>query len=143
MAGVRGRNPHSSPAGFGEACALARDLAAMDGIRALRDRLWHALQDRFDDRVRLNGHLEYRLPNTVNVSFVGRVGADVLAALDGVAASTGSACHSGRVTLSPVLAAMGIAEQVGMGAIRFSLGRHTTADEIDTVVAKLSAIARG
>lgn len=115
----------------------------MDGIRALRDRLWHALQDRFDDRVRLNGHLEYRLPNTVNVSFVGRVGADVLAALDGVAASTGSACHSGRVTLSPVLAAMGIAEQVGMGAIRFSLGRHTTADEIDTVVAKLSAIARG
>lgn len=47
------------------------------------------------------------------------------------------------MTLSPVLAAMGIAEQVGMGAIRFSLGRHTTADEIDTVVAKLSAIARG
>lgn len=130
-------------AGFGEACAIARDLAAMDGIRALRDRLWHALQDRFDDRVRLNGHLEYRLPNTVNVSFVGRVGADVLAALDGVAASTGSACHAGRMTLSPVLAAMGIAEQVGMGAIRFSLGRHTTADEIDTVIAKLSAIARG
>lgn len=79
------------------------------------------------------------MPNTLNVSFVGMVGSDVLAALDGVAASTGSACHSGRVELSPVLAAMGVPEKVGMGAVRFSLGRATTEAEIDTVLDRLGA----
>jgi cysteine desulfurase len=54
-----------------------------------------------------------------------------------VAASTGSACHAGQVTLSPVLQAMNVAPDVGMGAIRFSLGRHTTQDEIDEVVNQL------
>ena len=78
-------------------------------------------------------HPEHRLPNTLDVSFVGRTGAEVLAALDGVAASTGSACHSGRVELSPVLRAMGTPPDVGMGAVRFSLGRGTTKAEIDAV----------
>ncbi|MEK1887540.1 MAG: cysteine desulfurase family protein [Phyllobacterium sp.] len=125
--------------GLGAACALAQDLAPMERVRALRDRFWHALQDRFGDRVVLNGHLEYRLPNTLSVSFVGMVGADVLAGLDGVAASTGSACHSGRIELSPVLAAMGVPDMVGMGAVRFSLGRPTTDAEIDAVVDRLEA----
>ena len=107
-------------------------------MRALRDRFWEALQERFGDRVVLNGHPEHRLPNTLNVSFVGRVGAEILARLDGVAASTGSACHAGRVELSPVLEAMGVAPEVGMGAIRFSLGRGTTRDEIDVVVERLN-----
>lgn len=111
----------------------------MKRVQALRDRFWRALQGRFGDRVVLNGHLVHRLPNTLNVSFVGMVGADVLAALDGVAASTGSACHSGRVELSPVLAAMGVPEKVGMGAVRFSLGRATTGAEIDAVVDRLEA----
>jgi cysteine desulfurase len=62
-----------------------------------------------------------------------------LAAVDGLAASTGSACHSGNITLSPVLRAMGVPEEVGMGAIRFSLGRYTTADEIAEAVQRLSA----
>ena len=123
--------------GLGMACALARDLAPMERVQALRDRLWHALQDRFGDRVVLNGHAERRLPNTLNVSFVGMVGAEVLAGLDGVAASTGSACHSGRVELSPVLAAMGVPENIGMGAVRFSLGRGTTAEDIDVVLDRL------
>jgi cysteine desulfurase len=57
--------------------------------------------------------------------------------LQGIAASTGAACHSGLVELSPVLQAMGITPEVGMGAIRFSLGRGTTEDEIDAVVAQL------
>jgi cysteine desulfurase len=70
------------------------------------------------------------------VSFVGRVGADVLTALDGVAASTGSACHAGSVELSPVLAAMGVDPHVGMGAVRLSLGRMTTEDEIRAVLAR-------
>jgi cysteine desulfurase len=122
--------------GLGEACALALDLEPMERIRMLRDRLWHGLREVFGDAVVLNGHAELRLPNTLNVSFVGRVGADVLSRLDGVAASTGSACHSGRVQLSPVLSAMKVSERVGMGAVRFSLGRATTEKEIDWVIGR-------
>jgi cysteine desulfurase len=127
---------------LGAAASLARDLTAMERIRALRDRFWDALQSRFDERVVLNGHPEQRLPNTLNVSFVGKVGAEILARLEGVAASTGSACHSGRIELSPVLSAMRVPPHVGMGAIRFSLGRGTTELEIDAVADRLdSAIA--
>lgn len=122
---------------LGQACALARDLAPMREVRRLRDHFWNLLENMLGDDVRLNGHPEQRLPNTLSVSFVGRVGADILAALPGVAASTGSACHAGRVELSPVLEAMGVAPEVGMGAIRFSLGRGTTAAEIDQVARAL------
>jgi cysteine sulfinate desulfinase/cysteine desulfurase-like protein len=62
------------------------------------------------------------------------IGAEILTQLDGVAASTGSACHSGGVELSPVLSAMGVTLHVGMGAVRFSLGRATTKTEIDSVL---------
>jgi len=123
--------------GLGKACDLARDLTPMDRVRTLRDHFWQGLQDQCRDRVALNGHPTQRLPNTLNVSFVGRVGTEILERLDGVAASTGSACHSGRIELSPVLEAMAVAPEVGMGAVRFSLGRATTRDEIDPVVARL------
>jgi cysteine desulfurase len=113
----------------------------MKRVEALRDRFWRALQDRFGDRVVLNGHATHRLPNTHNVSFVGKIGADILVQMSGVAASTGSACYSGRIELSPVLAAMSVPERIGMGAIRFSLGTDTTSDEIDNVVARLARIA--
>lgn len=126
-------------AALGEAAALAADLSPQAGIRALRDRFWDGLRARFGNGVALNGPEEARLPNTLNVGFVGRVGAEILADLEGIAASTGSACHAGRVELSPVLAAMGVSEQVGMGAIRFSLGRDTTAEEIDAVLERLAA----
>ena len=76
----------------------------------------------------------------INVSFVGQIGAEILARLNGVAASTGSACHSGRIELSPVLEAMHITPEVGMGAVRFSLGRTTTQDEIDVVIQRLTDI---
>jgi cysteine desulfurase len=127
--------------GLGTACAMAMDLGSMNRVQALRDRFWQALQDRFGDGIVVNGHPSQRLPNTLNVSFVGRIGADILSQLRDVAASTGSACHSGQVELSPVLAAMRVPERIGMGAIRFSLGKHTTADEIDEVVARLAVIA--
>ena len=127
-------------AALGEACRLACDRSQMPQIQSLRDRFWSALQQRFGDRVALNGHPELRLPNTLNVSFVGREGAEVLARLEGVAASTGSACHSGRVELSPVLAAMRVPEHVGMGAVRFSLGRGTIGAEIDSVVSMLARV---
>jgi cysteine desulfurase len=125
--------------GLGTACELARDLTPMERVRTLRDRFWEALQMHFGDRVVLNGHLEYCLANTLNVAFVGRIGAEILAQLPGLAASTGSACHEGRVELSPVLKAMDIVPEVGMGAIRFSLGRGTTGEEIDAAVESLAA----
>jgi cysteine desulfurase len=125
-------------AALGQACELAGDLSGVPRIQALRDRLWTGLVEHFGERVVLNGHPDERLPNTLNVSFVGRIGAEVLAALPEIAASTGSACHSGRVELSPVLAAMGVAPEIGAGAVRFSLGRPTTAEEIDTALQQLS-----
>ena len=126
--------------GLGKACELARDLTQIERVRALRDRFWQMLQQQFGDRVVLNGHPSDRLPNTLNVAFIGRVGFAILAQLDGVAASTGSACHVGRVELSPVLEAMGVPPDVGTGAIRFSLGRGTTREEIDAVTEALSSI---
>ena len=126
--------------GLGEACELARDLSSMDRVRALRDHFWLELQARFGNRLALNGHPAHRLPNTLNVSFINCIGAEILKGLDGVAASTGSACHSGRIELSPVLEAMGVSLEAGMGAIRFSLGRGTTRQEIDAVLERLSGL---
>jgi len=126
--------------GLGKACELARDLAPMDRVRELRDHFWQELRTRCGNRVVLNGHPTHRLPNTLNVSFVGRVGAELLARLNGVAASTGSACHSGRIELSPVLQAMRIAPDVGMGAVRLSLGRPTTRDDVDAVAERLGQV---
>jgi len=130
-------------AALGQAAVLARDLAPLEEVRALRDRLWASLRQTWGDGVVLNGHPDHRLPNTLNVSFVGRVGADILAAMPQVAASTGSACHAGRVDLSPVLAAMGVTPEAGMGAIRFSLGRRTTNADVDDVAAALSELLDG
>ena len=127
-------------AALGKACEIAQDWIGMPVVQRLRDLLWDRLQAAFGDRVVLNGHPEHRLPNTLNVSFCGHVGADILARMPDVAASTGSACHSGQITLSPVLEAMGIAPEVGMGAIRFSLGRSTTQDEVEEVVAQLCRV---
>jgi cysteine desulfurase len=127
--------------GLGAACELAAGWVGMPGVRELRDHFWSGLRETFGDRVVLNGHPEHRLPNTLNVSFPGREGAAILDKLEGVAASTGAACHAGAVTLSPVLEAMGIPQQVGMGAIRFSLGRDTTRDEIDAVLTLLEKIS--
>jgi cysteine desulfurase len=129
-------------AGLGSACALAEDLSWARHTCELRDYMWGELRQRLGGRIVLNGHVEHRLPNTLNMSVVGRPGAEVLAALDGIAASTGSACHSGRVELSPVLRAMGIAVEAGIGAIRFSLGRDTTHEEIATTVERMTEIVR-
>jgi cysteine desulfurase len=124
-------------AALGKACELAGDLSVIADIKALRDRFWTTLQQNFGNRVVLNGHPDERLPNTLNVSFVGHIGAEILASMPELAASTGSACHAGRVELSPVLEAMGVSPEVGAGAIRFSLGRTTTARDIDAVVERL------
>ena len=129
--------------GLGTACALANGLVGMASVQQLRELFWNCLKEKFGDGVALNGHPTERLPNTLNVSFVGKVGAEILASMDDVAASTGSACHAGSVELSPVLKAMRIPRQVGMGAIRFSLGRTTTPEEIERVVSLLATALSG
>lgn len=123
--------------GLGAACEGARELAGMEQVRNLRDRFWEVLKQIFGDKVTINGHPSDRLPNTLNVNFVGLVGSEFLASLPGVAASTGSACHAGSVTLSPVLSAMGVPPGEGMGAVRFSLGRTTTWEELEEVLVLL------
>ena len=122
---------------LGAACEAARKWVGMTQVKILRDRFWEGLRGIPGEKVTLNGHPTERLPNTLNVNFVGRVGAEVLATLPGVAASTGSACHAGSVTLSPVLAAMGVPPGEGMGAVRFSLGRATTWEELEEVLGVL------
>jgi cysteine desulfurase len=124
-------------ASLGKACELAARAIGMPAVQRLRDEFWERLRAAFGSRVVLNGHRTHRLPNTLNVSFIGQSGADILARMPDVAASTGSACHAGEVTLSPVLKAMAVAPEIGMGAIRFSLGRATTAEEIEEVVSRL------
>ena len=124
---------------LGKACELASDLTEVAGIEALRDRFWASLQENFGDQLVLNGHAEC-LPNTLNVSFLGQIGAEILEKMPGVAATTGSACHAGRVELSPVLKAMGVSPEAGAGAIRFSLGRATNRQQVDTVVKRLVQI---
>ena len=122
---------------LGKACELAQSWLGMESIRKLRDLLWELLQARFGERVVLNGHPTERLPNTLNVSFAGKAGSEILRNMENVAASTGSACHSGAIELSPVLKAMGVPPEIGMGAIRFSLGRTTTREEIEQVASRL------
>jgi cysteine desulfurase len=90
----------------------------------------------------LNGHPERRLPNTLNLSFVGHVGAELLEKVPGIAASTGSACHEGKVSQSPVLCAMRVPPEVGQGAVRLSVGRFTTEKEADRAAELLVAAAK-
>lgn len=131
-------------AGLGAACRLARSCmpVAAPRMAILRDRLWSLLSQGLGADVVMNGHPVDRLPNTLNASFVGLVGAELLAAVPEVAASTGSACHDGRVSVSPVLAAMGVEPHVAAGAVRFSLGRPTTARDIEQAAEAILAGAR-
>lgn len=125
---------------LGKACEIAKEALRSDTIKLLTEYFYHSLKEKFGDRVKLNGHPEKRLPNTLNISFIGFNGHEVLNSLGDVAASTGSACHSGMTTISPVLKAMGVSDEVGRGAVRFSLGRYTTKDEIDAVIEKLNKV---
>ena len=126
---------------LGAACRLARELlpSAAARMAARRDRLWQTLERALGEAVVLNGHPGRRLPNTLNVSFVGWIGAELLASIPDLAASTGSACHDGRLSISPVLAAMGIDPRIAGGAVRLSLGRDTTEDDVDRAARSLIA----
>ncbi len=118
--------------GLGKACELISENIAdeMPRIRRLRDRLHDHIRSAIPEVV-LNGHPEMRLPNTLFLSFPGMAGEEILAQMPELCTSTGAACHDRSVALSHVLAAMGVSKEVGMGAIRLTLGRPTTEEEVD------------
>jgi cysteine desulfurase NifS/selenium donor protein len=127
--------------GLGKACELARERLDQTAshCRAMRDRLWNGLSREIED-VRRNGDPEQMLPNTLSVCFRGVDAATLLAEIgDRVAASAGAACHAEGVDLSTVLEAMHVPLEHAMGTVRFSVGRATTAEEIDAAVEIVSA----
>jgi cysteine desulfurase len=112
-------------------------------VTSLRDRLWEGVRARVPD-VRLNGHPTERLPGTANISFRGVEAESVVLGLDlkGIGVSAGSACTTGTVEPSYVLVAMGAPLEWAMGAVRHSLGRSTTAEDIDYVVECVEPLVR-
>jgi cysteine desulfurase len=129
---------------LGKACELARQSLpqATERLQQLRDRLWQRLRDELGDKVVLNGPPERRLPNTLNANFIEHIGSELLEKVPEIAASTGSACHEGQVTVSPVLCAMGVPPSISRGALRLSVGRFTTEDEVDRAATALIAVAK-
>jgi cysteine desulfurase len=123
--------------GFGKAVEVrSREMQPeAERLRVLRDRLWAGLEARVE-QVRLNGHPTERLPGTTNAAFRHVESESVVLGLDlkGVAVSAGSACTAGHVEPSHVLVAMGVSLDWAMGAVRFSLGRSTTGEDIDHVI---------
>jgi cysteine desulfurase len=129
-------------AAFGAAAALAADDVARNvpaRIARLRDQLHQQLSTALPGRVHLNGHPDHRLPNTLNVSIDGTRGHEILTLTTDIAASTGSACHSGTHTPSPVLEAMRLDTARALSALRLSLGRWSTPDDIEKAVTALVA----
>ena len=127
--------------GLGKACELIdRNLTEYHGhMREMRDRLEAGLVDRFPAS-RVNGHLDKRLPNTSSISFKGLEANVILSELTGIAASAGAACHSDRVEVSSVLQAMQVPLEYAMGTIRFSVGRFTTPNEVDSATDEVSRV---
>ena len=103
----------------------------------MRDRLQALLFDGTEGLV-LNGHPLQRLPNTLNLSVPKLEGAKILEGLPQLAASTGAACHDRAVKLSHVLAAMGVPPEVGMGALRFAVGRSNSPEQIEKAAAMIA-----
>jgi cysteine desulfurase len=123
--------------GFGKAVEVrARDMRE-EAVRvtALRNRLWEGISARVPE-VRLNGHPTERLPGTCNMCFRHVESESIVLGLDlkGIGVSAGSACTSGSVEPSYVLVAMGVPLDWAMGSVRSSLGRGTTAEDIDYVI---------
>ena len=125
-------------AGLGAACKVAKQRLQSDTekMTLLRNHLQNRLFEGIDGLV-LNGHPEERLPNTLNVSVPGLEGGKILDAIPSLMASTGAACHDRTVTLSHVLSAMSVPPHVGMGALRLSLGRSNTMEQVDAAARQI------
>jgi cysteine desulfurase len=130
----------ASIVGLGRACEIAGATLETEvtRIRGLRDLLWARLRQAIPG-IALNGHPTERLPNTLNVRFSGVRGSAVLRQTPEVAASVGAACHEGGERPSDVLTAMGLREDEALGAVRLSLGRETTDEEVARAAAALTA----
>jgi cysteine desulfurase len=131
--------------GLGKAVEIrARDMKEeAERVTALRDRLWEGVRARVPD-VRLNGHPTERVPGTANIAYKNVESESIVLGLDlkGIAVSAGSACTAGSVEPSYVLVAMGVPVEWAMGAVRASLGRSTTAEDIDYVVESVEPVVR-
>ncbi|MDO5683389.1 MAG: cysteine desulfurase family protein [Propionibacteriaceae bacterium] len=132
----------ASIVGLGVAADLARDVLEASAARQqlLRETLWTRLAAGITGLVRISPALDC-LPNTLMVAVPGRIGSDLLDAVSGVGASTGSACHSGVHTPATTLLEMGIDPHLAVGALRLSLGRDTTEAEITAAATALVAAA--
>jgi cysteine desulfurase len=130
-------------AGLGAACRVAKNRLKQDimAIKALRDRLQELLFKDIKGLV-LNGHPEERLPNTLNISVPHLEGSRILEGILTIAASTGAACHDRSVRLSHVLAAMNVPPEIGMGALRLSLGRGNDIHQIEEAAGQIIARVR-
>lgn len=118
--------------------ALEQLVDSQQRLEHLRDKLQRVLEESLPGQVNLNGHITERLPNTLNISVEGVIGEDVLAAAPEIASSTGSACHEGSTDPSPVLLAMGMSRERALGALRLTLGRWSTEEEIERVARLLA-----
>jgi len=124
--------------GLGKACELCQQEMAKESerLRGLRDRLRAGLEAKLDE-VFINGSMEHRLPNNLNMSFAYVEGESLLMGINDVAVSSGSACTSATLEPSYVLKALGVGEDLAHTSIRFGLGRFTTQEEVDYVVDKM------
>jgi cysteine desulfurase len=125
---------------LGTACMLAEEQLAASQLRLqhLRDVLQRHLEAALPSAVHLNGHSTDRLPNTLNISIDRVIGEEVLAATPQIASSTGSACHEGSTDPSPVLMAMGYTRERALGALRLTLGRWSTEEEVERAATLLA-----
>jgi len=124
--------------GLGEACAICREEmpAESERLRALRDRLKTKLEAGLTE-VYINGSMEHRLPNNLNMSFAYVEGESLLMGIKDVAVSSGSACTSATLEPSYVLKALGVGDELAHTSIRFGLGRFNTEEEVDYVAARI------
>jgi cysteine desulfurase len=129
--------------GFGEACAICQREMADEAPRLarLRDRLKAHLEASLDE-VHVNGSMEHRLPNNLNMSFAYVEGESLLMGMHDVAVSSGSACTSATLEPSYVLKALGVPDELAHTSIRFGLGRFNTEEEIDYVAARVVEVVR-
>jgi cysteine desulfurase len=130
--------------GLGAAAELSARLLPEEQARMteLRNYLWNNLKARIPS-AKLNGHPTERSPINLSITFPGKVIDDLLPKLTGLGFSQGSACHTGTVEVSPMLAALGLSREEAQGTVRLSLGRWTTRDELDRAVELLSTAVNG
>jgi cysteine desulfurase len=125
-------------AGLGKACEIAQKEMPEESVRmlALRERLRKGLEAKLDE-VFINGSMEHRLPNNLNMSFAYVEGESLLMGINDIAVSSGSACTSATLEPSYVLKALGVGEDLAHTSIRFGLGRFNTQEEVDYVIDKM------